>query len=491
MFLSNRCTYHLFTQKWQKHVSGRAATEIGNGTLVTLKKWIDTWICEIDNEYEFTDSVNRFQKHISSLRQSLGDRTYNELQKLWNTSMEPCTTKWARCYRTDKMDIEHTTSSIGESMNSSLKGHSKKKMGAMTIDNSSENMLLHSKKLDHKRTGRNARQLNTVAKESSVATHGFLTNFSLVSAEYMSKRKHKYYAARRSASSFLVMHVNAMSTSYNSALCEFIIPKYSNVFEVTVQEGGKTCKCTCGAKARNGMPCIHMYVVMGEISAQMFHPRWYKSYNSHLYDTDERIRTSLQDLRCWHEENPQLCKIEGIWLDSEFTEIEYMNGANAEILKAMEGLERMHKAKECLIRGKHIPGKFVKDYQQNTSELTDDQPSFDVEIDYDDAAGDPGMKGGETMGRSQPKEKEQCDNYGLHSYLQSMSRDISNVCHNNTRLTNEAKRTVDDLYERLAKSLNEELGLSVNEESAIISSQSEINRSPNAQRYKMCFERKK
>ena len=32
--------------------------------------------------------------------------------------------------------------------------------------------------------------------------------------------------------------------------------------------------------------------------------------------------------------------------------------------------------------------------------------------------------------------------------------------------------------------------LSVNEESAIISSQSEINRSPNAQRYKMCFERK-
>jgi len=465
MIVLYRCTYHLFTQKWQKHISGRATTEIGNAKLGTIKKWIDTWICEIDNEYQFSDSVERFKTHISSLRNTLGDRTYNELQKLWTNSMEPCTTKWARCYREDKMDLEHTTSSIGESMNSSLKGHSKKKMAAMTIGNASENMLQHSKKLVQKRNGRNARQLNTAVQESSVPNHGYLSNYSLVSAEYMSKRSHKYYGVRRSHHSYLVMHMNALTDNENTELIDCILPKYSNVFEVTVQKCGTTCKCTCGAKARNGMPCIHMCVVMGQISAQMFHPRWFKVYNSHLYDTDKDIRQSLQDLRSWHEDNALLCNITDIWVKSEFTEPEFMNGANADIFKAMEGLERMHKAKECLMRGQDIPLRFLEasgDVSQN----------FEVDLEYDSEAGDPGLKSGETIHRKAPKQKEY-DSYSLHSYLQSASRDISNLCHNNQRLAKEAKRTVDNLIERLTKEVNDELGIIENEESTVVSSQSD------------------
>jgi len=61
-------------------------------------------------------------------------------------------------FRSEKMDLEHTTrtSSIGESMNSSLKGHSKKNLGCMTIGNASENMVQHSKSLDKKRNKYNA-----------------------------------------------------------------------------------------------------------------------------------------------------------------------------------------------------------------------------------------------------------------------------------------------------------------------------------------------
>jgi len=71
---------------------------------------------------------------------------------------------------------------------------------------------------------------------------------------------------------------------------------------------------------------------------------------------------------------------------------EIINGATEDVFKAMESLERMHKAKVCLIIGEEIPEIFV-----NASQ--DDIQKFEMDLEYDSETGDPGTQGGETMGR--------------------------------------------------------------------------------------------
>jgi len=71
---------------------------------------------------------------------------------------------------------------------------------------------------------------------------------------------------------------------------------------------------------------------------------------------------------------------------------EFINGATEDFFRAMESLERMHKAKVFLIIGEEIPEFFV-----NASQ--DDIQKFEMDLEYDSERGDPGTQGGETMGR--------------------------------------------------------------------------------------------
>ena len=76
--------------------------------------------------------------------------------------------------------------------------------------------------------------LTPLLKNPVSHSHDYLTNYSLVSAEYMSERMHKYYCIRRSPQSFFVLGVNALSHNDSTTLIDDMIPKYSNMFEVTV-----------------------------------------------------------------------------------------------------------------------------------------------------------------------------------------------------------------------------------------------------------------
>ena len=69
------------------------------------------------------------------------------------------------------------------------------------------------------------------------------------------------------------------------------IPEYSNVCHVVFSETLQKMKCeTCKIAARKGIPSACMVVVIGKerVSAQMFHPMYYKAMNSTLYETDPK-----------------------------------------------------------------------------------------------------------------------------------------------------------------------------------------------------------
>ena len=90
-----------------------------------MKVWIDSWIKDIEHEYQFTYSFKELEKYAKNEKKTIGIQTYKRVMTIVER-MDCCTAKWARCYKKHLLDLEQSTSSIGESSNSSLKGSVKK-----------------------------------------------------------------------------------------------------------------------------------------------------------------------------------------------------------------------------------------------------------------------------------------------------------------------------------------------------------------------------
>ena len=90
-----------------------------------MKVWIDSWIKSIEHEYQFIHSFHELEKYAKKDKKVIGIPTYKRLMTIVER-MDCCSTKWARCYKKHLLDLEQSTSSIGESSNSSLKGSTPK-----------------------------------------------------------------------------------------------------------------------------------------------------------------------------------------------------------------------------------------------------------------------------------------------------------------------------------------------------------------------------
>ena len=396
--------------------------------------------------------------------------------------MYACTAKWARCYRRQKMDLEHTTSSIGESMNASLKGFSAKKMNVLTIANSATMCVDHSNNLARKREKRNATQLNTNITPSLMPLHKLiknampvqdhLTHYAHKKAEHMYRKSQTFKSVRYSERCWLCIHSNAFASDDDQPLASIIMPRYSEVFEVNVSEDWFTCKCSCSNKTRNGTPCEHIINVSGVVSAKMFHPRWFKAYNSHLYDTNDAIKKPLQDLRLRHRRNPNACDIRGTLERTEFTAMEFKNGADNNLWKFMLALHTMHKSEVCLLRGSPIPSQY----------MGCDTTFIDCDFEFDNDAEDSFME-------SVAKQKKlPHENNVLYNTLLSYTKDISKSCENNSILSEYAKKQMGQLAGMISLMKQEEQGLNTSEGSTLVSSQPAIDTNTCAKRFKSFHE---
>mmetsp|Transcript_2524 Transcript_2524/g.2829 ORF Transcript_2524/g.2829 Transcript_2524/m.2829 type:complete len:364 (+) Transcript_2524:2-1093(+) len=194
-----RCSFHLFTQEWmsipRNHLSDEARKHLD-----FLKRWIDSWITNIDKEYQFLDSLQKFYDHIKS------DHVTKMFSKTRNTAnmtvlgivmklvknMEMSSTKWAKCYKTSAMDLEQTTSSIGESANGSLKNFDNGKLASKTIATSAGSQILHSNHLNKKRDDSLAKDMNTTAGNQFMEQQDLLLKFGQELAFGLEKRKDQY-----------------------------------------------------------------------------------------------------------------------------------------------------------------------------------------------------------------------------------------------------------------------------------------------------------
>jgi len=337
VIINCRCTFHLFTQEWQKKVSGKAVTEIGNLHLKTIKKWIDTLIRDVIFEFQFDDSVIRLKSYLLSVKHCIGVKAYNSIMDMLQKSMETCSTKWARCFRQNEMDLGQSTSSPGESMNHSMKAYSTKKLGSMTLSNSADVMINHSSYLDTKRVKYNSNDLNTSATTMVIPGLQLLTRYAEKQTEKSFSKRGNYYIVRVSQASWLVLHKNALNDGDDydlplESINDVHIAKYTVIYEVTVNTTWTEVQCSCKFKRQYGMPCVHMFAVNESWCSPK--PRWFKSYNSHLYNDKPEIRFLLQEIRTSNDKNRNSCNISGTMM-STFHGVEYLNGSDEKKYQCM------------------------------------------------------------------------------------------------------------------------------------------------------------
>lgn len=80
-FLVQRCTWHLFTQEWNS-IPRKDLSDDQKNVLKEMKRWIDSWITNVEHEYQFDHSFQSFKSHLRGCREVLGLATYKRVRKI-------------------------------------------------------------------------------------------------------------------------------------------------------------------------------------------------------------------------------------------------------------------------------------------------------------------------------------------------------------------------------------------------------------------------
>ncbi|GFH62118.1 hypothetical protein CTEN210_18594 [Chaetoceros tenuissimus] len=167
-----RCTFHLFTQEWNSIPRGHLSNE-SKIILQKLKRWIDTWIFNLDREKHFLVSMEKFK---SVLQSKECDEIRAPVLKIIE-SLEVSTAKWAKCYKKESFDLGHTTTSPGEASNSSLKRFCKGNMSSQSLSGSARTQRDHSKFIHKKRNYLVAKEIDKNSADNFMEEQNMFTQF--------------------------------------------------------------------------------------------------------------------------------------------------------------------------------------------------------------------------------------------------------------------------------------------------------------------------
>ena len=140
----------------------------------------------------------------------------------------------------------------------------------------------------------NSTQLNAIAMWSCSDTRLYLADHAEGLATALLHRSKHFYVIRINTEykhrhlvhyTYCKNHVSEVQDKSNR-----VIPAYTNVYIVRITGDHKQCHCSCNERFHNGRPCVHIIAMLDGIHPQYFHPRYYKIYNSHLYNADVDVK---------------------------------------------------------------------------------------------------------------------------------------------------------------------------------------------------------
>jgi hypothetical protein len=331
------CEYHLLEQEWMRYVnpatkSSSEAVELCD----KYKKWMVSWFKEYYTESQFKHSFRLFEDHLESSRGILGSACASAINDLWG-GLKTKTYKWAFPYKSDKFHLDIIASSMTEAINGGMKQVGPSPLASKTLADSSAVMIHHSNNLERKRELYNSVQVDKTPLWSSSITKHYLTTFAEGIAIhdydwcrekviYVQIDEYTWYAADR----------DYMSTCLSKKLLKR--PEYSNVFMVKLnQQTLQHLSCSCHHYISHGMPCVHILPICDGIKHDMFHVRWFKAFNSHLYSKSPAWKDALNQLIKKKKENLEWCYCNDFIPDYDGG-VTYSSGASDKDLNNFEKL---------------------------------------------------------------------------------------------------------------------------------------------------------
>lgn len=115
------------------------------------------------------------------------------------------------------------------------------------------------------------------------------------------------------------------------------LPRYRRVRTITVKSRGKLkfLWCDCGFYDRIGIPCSHIFRVLGQMTLNMFHIRHWRYYEAY-YNDQSKIGQHLVQAQKEHFDNEGM----GVLLLSEQIELLHVNSANNVFFCIEENIQR-------------------------------------------------------------------------------------------------------------------------------------------------------
>ena len=471
--ICHRCTFHLFTQEWNSIPRSHLSKE-SKLILQKLKKWIDTWIFNLDRENHFLDSMQKFK---SVLKSEECDEIRAPVSKIIE-SLEVCTAKWAKCYKKKTFDLGHTTTSPGEASNSSLKRFCKGNMSSQSLSVSARTQRDHSVHMAKKRNTLIAKELDRVSADTFMEDQNIFSQFAQTNVYDVLDRSEEYVPMRIGKNKFLVCHKNTFSVPLNMENNDkFQYPRYSNVHLIVLNEDKKSLECeTCKIQIRIGHPCTHICCVTKCVNAEMINPRYLKVFNSIQLGTDKDFKEILEKLKIEYQKFGNSTNIMSIY--SEVTESMKIEQYEewSDIHKSMFALHNMHIQNECLIRGSEIPSKYRNTgnkTDKNDIELSED--NYIQEFPYNEEIGEEF----EALYSSPVKKKglEEFDT-SIYQFLQYKNQELLNLVQGTPEAETMLRERMNEIVSDLRKMQLKNGKTNFSQESTIVSSNMKQSTTP-------------
>ena len=98
-----------------------------------------------------------------------------------------------------------------------------------------------------------------------------------------------------------------------------------------------------------------MCAIVGNLHAQIIHPRYLLVCNSWIYNSNSNIETMVNELIRREKNNSNACFVHRHFSPDKFDSIDYGSDCRSEKYQVMLGLERMHRDGVPLLRRNMLP----------------------------------------------------------------------------------------------------------------------------------------
>jgi hypothetical protein len=263
----------------------------------TAYNWIQTWFWSIESNDEFDHSLKHFWKWLQMTDDSFPSFTSAKLaiRDFVMKSLLPKREYWLRSLRIKQLSFDAKTTSVVEGQNVSIKKGCAAVAPNCSLAKATDIMLRKSELSRSVKKITNAKAISATPLWTLSATSGCLTSFAemIVSCNY--DKRSDYVGVQIAHNKWVIVyrqHLYEDGNSNNDPVDP--IPKFQRMHNVELV-GGKFLCCDCFFFNRMLLPCSHVLYVVGQLTPQLCHIRWHKSYMFH-WEKSEEITMLLKHL---------------------------------------------------------------------------------------------------------------------------------------------------------------------------------------------------